>query len=163
MDNNFLLEENNAKVAFGPVDMNAAAITGARIKMDEAKRCSVVINMGTSALPAVVQFTLKQHNAAAAGTSKVLAVANKYYVKSGAAIAFTQVDPGDVAASLYDLSTTFTADDGLVVFEVLDSDLDVNNGFAWFSVDVAISTAAKLAGAVYISDAIHQPAYSNDI
>jgi hypothetical protein len=159
MDNYFLLEEYNAKQAFTPVDLNAAAITGNRVSLAANKRVAVVISVGASTA-ALLQVTLKQHNAATAGTSKDLSVANKYYVKAGAATSFTQVEP-TVAAALYDLSTDFAANAGVIVFEVLDSDLDVNNGFTHFSIDVADSTAAKIGAAVYIlRDSSYQPAYS---
>jgi len=159
MVNYFMLEENNVKQAFAPVDMNTAAITGARISLAKGNRVAIVIHMGTSTA-AVAQFTLRQHNAASSGTSKDLSVANAYFVKAGSATSFTKVAP-TVAAALYDLSTDFAANGGVVVFEVLAEDLDVNGNFTHVSVDVADSTAAKLAGAVYVLRGCEKlPAYS---
>jgi hypothetical protein len=157
MNYEFLFESKIIK-AHDPVDMNTAAITGARIKADGCERIAVVCQMGTSTA-ATVQFTLKQHNAASAGTSKVLPVLNSYYVKAGAATVFTKTEP-TVAQSLFDVSTDFAANAGYLVLEVLPEDLDVNNGFAWMSVDIADSAAAKLAATSYIKyDCEQKPAY----
>lgn len=157
--NQFLMEKSSLKLAHLPVDMNTAAITGARIKMNLGDRLAIIVAMGTSTA-ALAQFTLRQHNAASSGTSKNLSVDNPYYKKAGAATVFTKVEPS-VAAAAYDLSTDFAADGGLVVFEVLQEDLDVNNGFAWVSLDIADSTAAKLACTMYqVVDAEFKPAYN---
>jgi len=162
MDNYFLLEEYNAKQAFAPVDLNTAAITGARVSLAKHKRIAIVISLGAS-VGATVQFTLKQHNAALAGTSKDLVVANKYFKKAGAATVFTQVEP-TVASASYDLSADFAADGGIVVFEVLAEDLDVNNNFSHISVDVADSAAAKIGAGVYIlRDGVSKPNYADAV
>ena len=158
MSNYLFAEENGLKVAFAPVDLNTAAVTGARVKLDTSYKVAVLIDMGTS-IAAVVQVTLRQHNAASAGTSKDLASAKPYYHKAGAATSFTKVEP-TVAAALKDVSSIFAANGGLLVLEVDASELDINNGFAWFSVDVADSTAAKLGGGVYIlNDTKYEPAH----
>jgi len=156
--NKYFAESNGLKVAIAPVDMNTAAITGARIKMDKGHRVAVVIQMGSSTA-AVTEFTLRQHNAASSGTSKDLVVDNAYYYKAGAATSFTKVEPS-VAAALVDASAVFAADAGILVLEVLADQLDTNNGFAWFSVDVADSTAAKLIAAQFVvCEPAYQPAY----
>lgn len=140
--NAFKMEVENLKVVGGPVDFNTAAITGERVSMKACKRVAFICQMGDST-SAVVEFTLKQHNAASSGTSKALTVMNPYFHKVGAATSFTKVEP-TVAASVYTLSTLFADEPGVVVFEVLAEDLDTNNGFAWVSVDVTDSTAAKI-------------------
>lgn len=162
MDNHFLLEEYNAKQAFLPVDLNTAAVSGARISLAKHLRVAVVLNLGTSTA-ALLQVTLKQHNAASAGTTKDLVVANPYFYKAGAATTFTKVEPSS-AVALYDLSSVFAADSGLLVFEVLAEDLDVQGGFSFFSVEVADSTAAKLGSGVYIArDSRFEPGYAGAI
>lgn len=163
MNTEFLFDEN-IKLAHDPVDMNTAAITGARISMAKvANRVAIVCAMGDSTA-AVVQFTLKQHTAATGGSSKVLAVDNNYYVKAGAATSFTKVSIEGAAQSLYDVSTQFAAEPGVVVFEVLPSQLDTNGGFSYLSVDVADSTAAKILSTIYIvDDAKVCPAYAEAI
>ena len=158
----FLMEKANLKQVVLPVDLNTAAVTGARVSIKGCKRIAFVVSMGDS-VGATTQFTLRQHNAAAAGTSKDLSVANLYYKKAGTATKFTKVEPS-VAAAMYDLSADFAAEEGIAVFEVLEEDLDVNNGFAWVSMDIADSGAAKLASVLAVlggPDIL--PAYSQDI
>lgn len=156
---NLLMEQHNIKMVNVPVDMNTAAITGARIKLDSGDRIAIVCQFGDST-SALVEATLKQHNAASAGTSKNLSVANAYYHKVAAATSFTKVQP-TVAAAVYDVSSLFADDEGVLVMEVRGEDLDVDGGFAWISVDFADSTAAKLLAAAYVvSDLRHRPGYS---
>ncbi len=149
MKNQYFAEGHQIKagVAVG-TDMNAAAITGARVALKKFDRVAIVIEMGAST-GAVASFTLRQHNAASSGTSKDIVVANPYYKKVGAADVFTKVEP-TVAAAAYDLSADFAGAAGLVIFEVLGEDLDVDGGFAFASVDVADSTAAKLIAIHYV-------------
>lgn len=156
---NLFLEKQTLKVVSVPVDMNTAAITGARIGLALADKCAVVLTMGDSTA-AVVSLTLQQHTAASGGTTKVLSVANPYYHKAGAATSFTKVAPTS-AASVYDLSSIFADAEGIAVLEIGGADLDVDAGYAWFSVDVADSTAAKLLGSLYVlCDVRFAPAYS---
>lgn len=158
----FLLEEKNIKQVAVPADLNGAAVTGARIKLDKRDRVAVVISFGDS-VGAAVSISLQQHDAASAGNSKALSVDNPYYHKVAAATSFTKVEPG-AAASSYDLASLFAGDEGVVVFEVLSEQLDNENGYDWFSINVADSTAAKIMGAVYVSGVERfKPAYSEAI
>lgn len=153
----FLAEKIGLKQAFGPADADTAQ-TGARIGLAKGFRVAIVISMGTSTAAAVIA-SLKQHNAASGGTSKALSVANPYYVKAGAATAFTKVEPSSASDSV-DVSATFAADGGLLVLEVLAEDLDVNNNFSHVSVDLADSTAAKIVSGVYhLHEMKNLPAY----
>lgn len=161
MDNKFLLEEYTLKQAFLPVDLDAAGATGARISLAKGKRVAIILTLGDSVGASAI-FTLKQHNAAVGGTTKDLSVANIYFKKAGTATSFTKVEP-TVAAAAYDLSADFAAQEGMVVFEVLAEDLDVNGGFSHVSVDVADSGAvvSKLAAGIYVlRDMSYAPAYS---
>ena len=153
----FLMEKSNIKQAFAPVDLNTAAITGARVSLVEAKRVAIAISLGSSTA-AEVRVTLRQHNAASGGTSKNLEIANRYFHKAGAATVFTEVEPSS-AAALYDLDAIFAADGGIVVFEVLAEDLDVNGDFSHISVDIADSAAAKIGAGLYILQSDIKPAY----
>jgi hypothetical protein len=155
----FLLEDKGIKQAFLPVDLNTAAVAGERVKAED--RVSIVVAMGDST-GATVQISLKQHNAASGGDSKALSIANKYYKKAGAAKSFSKVEP-EVAADAYDLSADFAAEEGVVVFEVLPEDLDVNGGFSHVSVEIADSGAAKLASGLYIVDCKFKPAHSVEL
>ncbi len=160
--NKYLMEQQNIKVAFAPVDLNTAAVTGARVGMAKADRVAVAIQMGTSTA-AVVDISFQQHTAASGGTSKALSIVNAYYHKAGVATSFTKVQPS-AAASSFDISSVFAADGGVVVFEILGDQLDVDGGFAFISVDVADSTAAKLGAGMYIlHDVRYAPAYSEAI
>jgi hypothetical protein len=131
--------------------------------MKHATRVAFLVSMGAS-VGATTIFRLKQHNAAAAGTTKNLEVANPYYVKAAPATKFTRVDPAGVAATAFDLSTTFAAAAGLVVFEVLPEDLDVNNGFTHVSLDIDDAAAAKLGTVIAVTSGdTFGPAYQNDL
>ncbi len=142
------MEKSNLKQAFAPVDLNTAAITGARVSLKEAKRVAIALSLGSSTA-AEVRVTLRQHDAASGGTSKNLEIANRYFHKAGAATVFTEVEPS-VAAALYNLDAIFAANGGIVVFEVLAEDLDVNGGFDHISVDIADAGAAKIGAGIYV-------------
>lgn len=158
----FLLEERNMKQGGVPADANGAAITGARIKMDKRDRVAIVVSMGDS-ISAAVTLTLQQHDAASAGNSKNLSVANPYYHKVAAATTFTKVEPSSAAAA-YDLASLFANDEGIVVFEVLSEQLDNANGYNWVSINVADSTAAKIFAIVYVGGKERfLPAYSEAV
>ena len=158
MKNEFLAEGKGLKQAFAPVDLNTAAVAGARVGLKDGDRLAIVINLGTSTA-AQLRVSLEQHNAASAGTSKALEIQNPYFHKAGAATVFTKVDPS-APASTFDLDAVFAADGGVAVFEVLAEDLDVNGGFSHVSVNIADSTAAKLGAAVYVLEPSYKPAYS---
>lgn len=158
----FLLEKVNAKLVTLPVDANTAAITGARVSMKGCERIAFVVQMGDST-SALASFALKQHSAASGGTTKALSVANPYFHKKAALTVFTKVEP-TVAADTYDLSSIFADDEGVVVFEVLAEDLDVQNDFAWASLDVADSTAAKLISILAVCTGLkNKPGYGQAI
>lgn len=160
--NKYFMENAQIKAVSVPVDMNTAAITGERVALAKGEKCAIILSMGDST-SAVVEFTLKQHNAASAGTSKALAVANPYFVKAAAATYFTKVQP-TTSESVYTLSTTFADEPGIVVFEVKGEDCDSEGGFNWISVDVTDSTAAKILGSVYVlEDLKNLPAYATVI
>ncbi len=155
----YLMEKANIKSVGGPVDLNTAAVTGDRVSMKGLTRVTFVVNMGDSTAATLVAFTLRQHNAASAGTSKDLSVLNPYFVKAGAATSFTKVEP-TVAAALHTLTTTFADEPGIVVFEVLAEDLDVNNGYAWVSLDIGDAGAAKIGSVLAICHGAVNPSYS---
>lgn len=161
MDENFLMEMVNAKMAIAPVDLNAGANAGARIPFAGCKRIAFLIAMGTST-SAVVNVTLNQHNAASSGTSKALSVANPYYIKHGAATSFTRTVP--VAASAFDISTQFAADGGIAVFEVLAEDLDIEGDFNYVSLSLDDTTAAKLGSCIAVLfDTVKNPPYGDAV
>lgn len=154
----YLAEKMNFKQVAVPSDA-AAGLTGARIKLDKGSRMAILISMGDSTGAGAVTVSFQQHDAASAGNSKALSVANPYYHKVAAASVFTKVQPSSAASSV-DVTALFASDEGLLVVEVLAEQLDVNNGYYWFSMNVAATTAAKIVGAVYVAhDAKNMPAY----
>ena len=160
--NKQLLFNNNLKLAHAPVDLNTAAITGARISLAKGEKIAILLLLGSSVGASVVA-TLKQHDASVGGTTKALEVANKYYHKAGAATVFTEVEP-TVATDSYDLSAQFATDGGVAVLEINESDLDVDGGFSHISVDIADSGAAKIGATAYVvMNADYCPAYSESI
>lgn len=146
--NAYFMELFNVKNGFLPVDLNAGANTGARMSMKGCERIAFITTMGDST-SAVATFSFQQHNAASAGTSKALTHSNPYYHKNAALTVFTKVTPGS-AASSFDLATQFAGDEGIVVFEILAEDLDVNNDYAWVSMDIADTTAAKVGACIAV-------------
>lgn len=162
MDENFLMEMVNLKQGFLPVDLNAGANTGFRIPLKDCKRVAFVVQMGDSTSAAVVANFL-QMDAASAGNSKALSISNPYYHKIGSATVFTKVTPG-AAASSFDVSTIFAGDEGIVVFEVLAEDLDVEGGFAYVSLSIPDATAAKVGACLAILlGAVHNPPYGQTL
>lgn len=156
----FFLEKYNVAQGLVPVDLNTAANTGLRISMKDAKRVIFIVTMGDSTAGAT-DFSLKQHNAATAGTSKALSVANPYFHKAGAATTFTKVTPGSATDNY--VPTAFDNEPGVAVFEVLAEDLDVNGDFAWVSLDIADAGAAKIGAVIAIVEPKAKPAYGNAV
>lgn len=159
LENQKLAECLGVKAVMAPVDLNTAAVTGARISLKEGYKVAVVFNLGSST-GATVEFTLKQHTAASGGTSANLSVDNVYYKKVGAATKFTKVEPSS-AAAVYDLSSDFGGAAGQVVFEVDGSQF--SEGYTHFSVDIADSAAAKIGSGLYFLSVKNEPAYSIDL
>lgn len=157
MKNEFLAEGKGLKQAVSPKDLNGAATTGARISLQKGDRLAIAIAVAASAA-SQVRVTLRQHDAATGGNSKDLVVENPYFHKVGAATVFTKVEPVAPAA-LYNLDSLLATAAGVVVFEVLAEDLDVNANFNHVSVDLANATAAKLASAIYVLEPNEKPAY----
>ena len=154
----FLMEKANAKVIIGPVDLNTAAVTGARFPVNGYNRISFLIAVAAGTTILSRTFTLRQHNAASSGTSKDLSGTNPYYHKVNAAAVFTKVEP-TVAAAAYDFLTLVGDNKALIVLEVLAEDLDVNGDFNYVSVDSADSGAASLGMVLAVGHADSKPAY----
>ena len=163
------LEQHNIKKAFGPVDANGAAVTGARVSMVGCKKLTVVLNLGASLTGAVSEISFNQHTAAAAGTSKKLVLKNPFFKKVGAATAFTKVEApveADEEALAYtvDLSTDLDTAAGVVVFEIDADQVDTNGAFTHVSVDMADAEVSKLVSGIYIlGDNDQNPPYSKNI
>lgn len=153
----FLAEDKVIKSVVGPVDLNTAAVTGARVSMAKAKRVSFICTLAAGTSTTAHGFTLKQHTAASSGTSADLSVDNPYYHKVGAATVFTKVSPSSAAAA-YDLHSVLADSASIVVFEVLAEQL--TDGYGWVSLDTADSGGAQIASVIAVVDTEFKPAYS---
>lgn len=161
MKNAHLLEVANIKSLNFPSDADTA-INSSRVSLKNGQRCSLILHFADSTA-AVVTASLKQHNAATSGTTKALEIDNPYYHKVGAATEFTKVQP-TAKEDEYDLASLLASEPGVVVFEILSEDLDVDNGFAWVSVNLADTTAAKLTGILaIIRELAYHPGYDQDL
>lgn len=158
MKNEFFAESKGLKQAILPVDLDTAQ-NGARISLKDGDRLAIVLQLGAS-LASTIVVSLQQHNAATGGTSKALEIDNPYYHKAGVNTSFTKVEPVALASS-FTLTPVFATASGVVVFEVLAEDLDVNGGFSHVSVNVADTTTAKIGAAVYVLEPSYKPAFLN--
>lgn len=143
-------ECNAVKVGALPQDLNVGAVTGERISMKNLERVAIKISFAAGANDIV--GTMKQHDAAAAGNSKVLASINPYFTKVDAETAFTKVEPSS-EISVYTIAGGTT---GVAIIEVLAEELDRTYGaeFAYVSMDFGATAAAKIVSVDYIS---HKP------
>lgn len=156
----FVGEALNIRQVVAPASAASAALPGDRISTAGQDRVAFLVDFGTST-GAVASVSLLQHNAASAGTSKALAIANPYFKKVNGQAVATKVVPS-VAADTYDLSADFAGAAGIVVFEVLSEDLDTNGGFSYVSLQVNASSTAKVVGVVALgAQTKFKPAYSN--
>ncbi len=123
---------------------------GARISLKNADRVAIVFIGATMA-----SVVLQQHTADTAGTTKTLEIKGKVYHKSTGAD-FKKID-ADPLNPVADLGVATAGDDDIVVVEVLAEDLDVNEGFAYVSVNGA-------AGSLYLlGQTRSQPAYTQAV
>ncbi|TXG78096.1 hypothetical protein E6Q11_01695 [Candidatus Dojkabacteria bacterium] len=153
----FLAEDKAVKSVVGPVDLNTAAVTGARVDMRKAKRVTFIVTLaaGTSTTGHVV--TLRQHTAASSGTSADLASENPYYHKVGAATVFTKVTPGSAAAAK-DIHAVVGDNASIVIFEVLAEEL--TEGYGWVSVDTSDVGGAQLGSVIALVETDYKPGYA---
>ncbi len=157
---NLFLEKKIVKKIIGPVDLNDAANTGARVDMKDVERVASVINVGAGTTTASHSIALKQHTVASGGTPAALSVDNPYFHKIGAATEFTKVVPGS-AADTYDLHALLANSASLVVFEVLAEQL--TDGYRWVSLDIADVGGAQLGDVIAIVKPKSAPAYSKAV
>jgi hypothetical protein len=153
----FLAEKKGLKQGV-LASVNATPAVGERIELKELKRVAILVQVAAAA-SAVLSLSLKQHNAASAGVTKGLEIANAIFHKVGAATSFTKVEPA-VASDVVDVFALAGADKALVVVEVLQEDLDVNGDFNYISADIVGDATARIVGIAYVGDAEYCPAYA---
>jgi hypothetical protein len=159
--NKHLAEQIGLKQAFLPQDIISAGVTGERISM-EAHKVAIVIECNGGAGNIVA--SLQQHDAASAGNSKVLNIFNHYYIKKDAETSFTKTEV-DAEVGVANVDAGVAGVKGILVLEVLDTDLDINGGFSHISVNIADPGAsAKIVGGLYEVNAPRfAPAFEKDL
>lgn len=158
----FLMEKETAKAVIGPVDLNSAANTGARVDMLKFKRVTFIVALNTGTATSAHLHTLKQHTAASGGTTQNLSVDNPYFHKIAAATEFTKVDPAGVAAAAYDLHALVANNKYIAVFEVLQEQLA--EGYRWVSLDMPVTGGAQVGTVLAIcGDAVAKPTYGTAV
>lgn len=159
MEANFVEKFNVKQIA--PADIDGG-ITGARVGMANATRITALVLLagGTSVTGNTV--ALLQHDAATSGNSKAVEVTNTYYHKINTATEFTAV-PVTVAEDTFDVHSLVGDNVAVLAFEVLAEDLDRDNNFDWFSVDLGDPGVARIGGVVYLVDGAYKPAYAETV
>jgi hypothetical protein len=139
-------------------DLTGGAST-ARMTMAKSSRVAIVVELAAAAVD--LNITLKQHDAASAGTTKDLAILSPYYKKVGAATKFTKVVAPEVAQVI---DASFNGAAGVIVFDVLGEELDCNGGFNHISAVIAQGAVARIACIEFVAHEAHEePAYKIDL
>lgn len=155
--------QHSFKIVTVPADASGG-ITGLRTKLQNHRKIifHVAIGAGTAG---TFTFTLKQHDAASLGNSKVISINGAYYVKYSSATKFTKVDiPEGSEASAFTLGTPIGANKAELIFEVDAEQLDVSNAYYWASLDAAAVGQTRIVSVVAIlQDSAFKPAYDVDL
>ena len=128
----------------GPVDLGAGTNTGHRIHLMNYGAVTFVGYLATGTAAENPTFTLREHNAATAGTSQDLAAVDEYFQKQEATLdgdeTWTRVAQ-TAAAAVTDVVWD-DANQVLVAFKVRGEQL--TDAFEWVSVDVADTGTAHI-------------------
>lgn len=157
------MEKHQIKVLGGPVDLNDAAVTGARFDMQKFKRVSFLLIAAAGTTPSSHTVSFQQHLVASGGTPANLSIDNPWFHQVGTATEFTKVVPSSKSAS-YDIDAIVGDVKFVAVFEVLAEDLDVSNDYRYVSANLTDSGGAQLGVLVGIGHvASEAPAYSKSV
>lgn len=129
-----------------PVDLAGGAQTGNRVHLKNCSGVAIVFYKEAGAAAEATTLTLKQHTAAAAGTSADLAVVDHYYLKSEATLDADEVWTKVTQAAAATVTPAVSDTQQILVIEVDASELD--DGYEWVSVDTADTTTAGQIGSV---------------
>ena len=140
---------------FAPVDTNAGAITGKRVRLSRAGAIAAVLIKGAGTANDDPVLTVKQHTASTGGTTANLAVVDHYYLKNATTLAgseaWTRLSQA-AAATVSDPGGAGTSAESqqIVVVPILGTQL--SDTYGWVSVDIADtgSAGAQLAAGIYI-------------
>ena len=147
---------------FVPVDTQTAANTGDVVSLKNYSHLTVLFFKAAGVANDDPVLTFEQGTSVAFGTSKNLATIDEYWRKEGTLTAigtFTRVTQS--ASQTVTLSATSAESQGLYIFEIPASDLDVDGGYDCVRVTVADTGAAGaqlgcmlyiLSGARHASD-----------
>ncbi len=151
------LERIFPRQLFAPVDLNTATNTSDYMSFANYKTCVVVLFMGDGTAGSDVNFTCYQATSSAGAGAKALTVleTGRIYSQYGAdetayeaLTSLTKVTQGTAAASTALADTGESV--GTLMIELRDTDLDGDNDFTHFRVDVNDAGAAKIGVAVAI-------------
>lgn len=146
----YLIERTNITAALAPNNYTGAAGAGDWASFQNYHKCLIVIQTGAWA-GGTAAVTLDQATTAAGGSTKTLGF-SRYYSKLNTAAAYTETA---ATSDTFDLSAANT----IYAIDVKDDDLDVDNAFDFFQLDVASPGANDdFYSAIYI---MYEPAYSS--
>ena len=129
-------------------DFTGGFTDAARVSLEDQHKIAVIVEVASAAFD--LNIDLKQHDAAAAGNSKVLSISNAYYVKLSADTVFTKVETSDASVTDFNVTNTdFNGDAGILVLEILSEDLDRANDYSHISVDVTQAAGARIGHVLY--------------
>lgn len=150
-------EEQKLKALAVPGDV-AGTVTGARVNIGKGEQVAVELNSDAAAQDLVV--ALKQHTAAAGGTTANLQYSGSYFFHPADGSASTKVDFVD--------QHTLTISEingaaGVIELDILADKLDVNNGYGFVSANLSAGGAKVVSGVYKLIDAKNKPAYYESI
>lgn len=124
----------NVSAGAVPTDAVAAAITGNRVHLKDARCCSFIV-IASAGSTDILDLDLQEHNAATGGTSQDLDIITKYYYQDEATLDGdeTWTEGSQTAASEITNVGSASAQQ-LVVVEVRAEQL--SDGFEWVSLNV---------------------------
>ena len=148
-----LIDHTQIVSGFPPVDLQAASNPGDVVSLKNYGHLTVIFfkAIGTAGDDPVLTF--EQGTNVAFGTNKALATIDEYWSKQGALLTavgtFTRVS--QTAGSTVTLDATSAEEQGLYVFEINASDLDVANSYDCVRVTVAdVGGNAQLGCMLYV-------------
>lgn len=149
--NREFLEENDIIPAFNPVDMQTGANNGLWIDMSKLHRLVCVLFKGSGTGGDDPVFTLAQAKDNASGSSKALATITRARTKIGAStIPALWTLATQAAGSTY--TPTSAANPGIIVIEVLPTDLDINGGFTHVRMSIPdVGSNAQIGCGFYVA------------
>ena len=149
-----LLDEVQIVSGFVPVNTQSGANVGDVVSLGNYNRLTVVFFKAAGVANDDPVLTFEQGTDVAFGTNKNLATIDEYWYKQGAALTavgtFTRVTQS--ASQTVTLNATSAEQQGIYVFEIPASDLDVDGGYDCVRVTVADtgSAGAQLGCMLYL-------------